>query len=65
MATQRNQSTETQIKNVLLPVIQVIGRSGKLVYILLLGIFLYFLYTFFTSDKSSSTLEYNSALIEK
>jgi hypothetical protein len=65
MATQRNQSTETQIKNVLVPVIQAIGRSGKLIYILLFGVLLFFLYNFFTSDKSSSTLEYNSALIEK
>ncbi|GGD14383.1 DUF4230 domain-containing protein [Flavobacterium orientale] len=65
MATRRNQSTETQIKNVLVPIIQAIGRSGKLIYILIFGVLFYLAYQFFTSDRSSSTLEYNSSLIEK
>lgn len=65
MATRRNQSTETQVKNELVPIIQAIGRSGKLIYIIIIGVFLYLGYQFFTREKSTSTLEYNSALIEK
>ncbi|MEZ4839020.1 DUF4230 domain-containing protein [Flavobacterium sp.] len=65
MATRRNQSTETQLKNVLVPLIQAIGRSGKFIYLIIIGVLLYLGYQFFTREKSSSTLEYNSALIEK
>jgi len=65
MATRRNQSTETQLKNVLVPIIQVIGRSGKLIYIIIIGVLLYLGYQYFTKEKDSSTIEYNSALIEK
>ncbi len=65
MATRRNQSTETQVKNALVPIIQAIGQSGKLIYIILIGVLLYLGYQFFTREKSTSTLEYNSALIEK
>ena len=36
MATRRNQSTETQVKNVLVPIIQAIGRSGKLIYFIII-----------------------------
>ena len=31
----RNSSTQTQIKNMLIPVVQAIGRSGKLIYLLI------------------------------
>jgi hypothetical protein len=65
MATRRNQSTETQLKNVLVPIIQAIGRSGKLIYIIIIGVLLYLGYNYFTKEKDSSTIEYNSALIEK
>lgn len=65
MATRRNQSTETQLKNVLVPIIQAIGRSGKLIYIIIIGVLLYLGYQYFTREKDSSTIEYNSALIEK
>lgn len=65
MATRRNQSTETQVKNVLVPIIQAIGRSGKLIYLIIIGIALFFAYQFFTRSAASSTIEYNSALIEK
>lgn len=65
MATRRNQSTETQVKNVLVPIIQAIGRSGKLIYLIIIGIALFFAYQFFTRSSASSTIEYNSALIEK
>lgn len=65
MATRRNQSTETQVKNVLVPIIQAIGRSGKLLYLIIIGLVVFFAYQYFTREKSSSTIEYNSALIEK
>ncbi len=65
MATRRNQSTETQVKNVLVPIIQAIGRSGKLIYLIIIGIVIFFAYQFFTRSSASSTIEYNSALIEK
>ena len=65
MATRRNQSTETQLKNVLVPIIQAVGRSGKLIYIIIIGVLLYLGYHYFTKEKDSSTIEYNSALIEK
>lgn len=65
MATRRNKSTETQVKNVLVPILQAIGRSGKLIYLIIIGIVLFFAYQFFTRSSASSTIEYNSALIEK
>jgi hypothetical protein len=65
MVTRRNQSTETQIKNVLVPIIQAIGKSGKLIYLIIIGIVIFFAYQYFTRSSTSSTIEYNSALIEK
>lgn len=64
MATRRN-SNETALKNVLIPIVQVIGRSGKLVYLLLFIVIAVIAYKFFTSKSESSTVEYNSSLIEK
>lgn len=65
MATRRNQSTETQVKNVLVPIFQAIGRSGKLIYLVVIAVIVFFVYQFFTRSSNSSTIEYNSALIEK
>ena len=65
MATRRNSATETQVKNVLVPILQAIGRSGKLLYLIIIGVVVFFAYQFFTRSSNSSTLEYNSALIEK
>lgn len=64
MATRRN-SNETALKNVLIPIIQAIGRSGKLIYLLLFIVIAVVVYKFFTSKSESSTVEYNSSLIEK
>ena len=61
----RTSSTETAIKNMLIPLVQAIGRSGKLIYILILLIVGFLVYQFFTKSSESSTVEYNSALIEK
>jgi uncharacterized membrane protein len=64
MATRRN-SNETALKNVLIPIVQAIGRSGKLIYLLLFIVIAIIVYKFFTSKNESSTVEYNSSLIEK
>ncbi len=64
MATKRN-SNETALKNVLIPIVQAIGRSGKLIYLLLFIVIAVVVYKFFTSKNESSTVEYNSNLIEK
>ncbi len=64
MATKRN-SNETALKNVLIPIVQAIGRSGKLIYLLLFIVITVVVYKFFTSKNESSTVEYNSNLIEK
>lgn len=64
MATRRN-SNETALKNVLIPIVQAIGRSGKLIYLLLFIVIAVVAYKFFTSKSESSTVEYNSSLIEK
>lgn len=64
MATRRN-SNETVLKNVLIPIVQAIGRSGKLIYLLLFIVIAVVAYKFFTSKSESSTVEYNSSLIEK
>jgi hypothetical protein len=64
MATKRN-STETGVKNVLIPIVQAVGRSGKLAYLILFIVIAIIAYKFFTSEKETSTIEYNSNLIEK
>lgn len=64
MAARRN-SNETVLKNVLIPIVQAIGRSGKLIYLLLFIVIAVVVYKFFTSKSESSTVEYNSSLIEK
>lgn len=64
MATRRN-SNETALKNVLIPIVQAIGRSGKLIYLLLFIVIAVVAYKFFTSKSETSSVEYNSSLIEK
>ena len=61
----RKASTETQVKNLLVPVFQAIGRSGKLIYLLLFIVIGIIVFKFFTSKKETSTIEYNTNLIEK
>ena len=61
----RSSSTETQIKNMLIPLVQAIGRSGKLIYLIIILVVGFLIYQFFTKSSESSTIEYNSALIEK
>ncbi len=60
----RNASTETQVKNLLVPIIQAIFKSGKVVYILIIAVILYFGYQYFTQKKEDN-ITFNSDLIEK
>lgn len=61
----RKTSSETEIKNLLVPIIQAIGRSGKLLYVLVFLLVGYFAYHYFTNQKPTSSVEFNSSLIEK
>ncbi|MCG2610631.1 DUF4230 domain-containing protein [Flavobacterium sp. SM15] len=49
----------------LIPVIQAIGRSGKLLYLLIFVVLGVLAYRYFTSDKPTTTTEYNSDLIQE
>ncbi|MEZ4786977.1 MAG: DUF4230 domain-containing protein [Flavobacterium haoranii] len=60
----RSSSNETQIKNILIPIFQAIFRSGKMVYIIIIGVLLYFGYQYFSKNKQEN-IEFNSSLIEK
>ncbi len=60
----RNSSTQTQIKNMLIPVVQAIGRSGKLIYLLIFLIVGFLAYQFFTKKASTTTIEYDTNLIQ-
>lgn len=65
MTAQRNSSSETDFKNVLVPVIQAIGRSGKLLYLIVFVVLGVMAYKFFTANKPTSTAEYNTDLIQE
>lgn len=65
MATRRNSSTETAIKNMLIPLIQAIGRSGKLLYLIIFVVLGVIAYKYFTSEKTTATTEYNTELIQQ
>ena len=60
MATRNNNLT-----NILIPVIQQVLRSGKILYLIIIGILVYFGYQFFLKKSETNSIEYNSALIEK
>lgn len=65
MATRRNSSTETALKNMLIPLVQAIGRSGKLLYLIVFVVIGIVLYKYFTSEKPTTTTEYNTELIQE
>jgi hypothetical protein len=60
----RTSSSETQIKNMLIPIVQAIGRSGKMLYIIVFLVIGYFAYQFFTKKSETSTIEYDTNLIQ-
>ena len=65
MATRRNSATETALKNMLIPLVQAIGRSGKLLYLIIFVVIGIVLYKYFTSEKPTTTTEYNTELIQE
>ena len=60
----RSSSNETAIKNMLVPVIQAIGKSGKLIYVLIIGALLYFGYTYFYKTNHETSIESETNLIQ-
>ena len=60
----RTSSTETAIKNMLIPLVQAIGRSGKLIYLLIFLIVGFLGYQFFTKKSNTTTIEYDTNLIQ-
>mgnify|MGYP001296176783 FL=1 len=65
MATRKDKTTENAIKDVLIPTVQAIGRSGKLLYLMITLILGIIIWKVFSSKSESSTIEYNTNLIEK
>ena len=65
MATRSKSSNETAIKNMLIPLVQAIGRSGKLLYLIVFVVIGIVLYKYFTSEKPAATTEYNTELIQE
>ncbi|WP_371926066.1 DUF4230 domain-containing protein [Flavobacterium cerinum] len=61
----RKTSEETQIKNMLVPVVQALARSGKIMYLLILLIIGFVVYKWITSEKNTTTTEYNTNLIQQ
>lgn len=60
----RATSSETQIKNMLVPIIQAIGRSGKFLYFLIAAVIVYLAYNYFTKNSNEATIEYDTNLIQ-
>ena len=60
----RSSSLVNQIKNTLISIVQVIARSGKLLYIIIFMIIAYVAYQFFTKKSGTSTIEYDTNLIQ-
>jgi len=65
MTTRSNSSNETAIKNMLIPLVQAIGRSGKLLYLIVFLVLGVIAYKYFASEKVTATTEYNTELIQQ
>ena len=52
----RTSSTETAIKNMLIPLVQAIGRSGKLLYLIVFLVIGYFAYQFLPKKRKHQPL---------
>lgn len=65
MTTRRRSATENALKNTLIPLVQAIGRSGRLIYFVIFLVLGIFAYKYFTTEKSTTTTEYNTALIQE
>ncbi|WP_051369542.1 DUF4230 domain-containing protein [Flavobacterium cauense] len=49
----------------LIPLVQAIGRSGKLLYLIVFVVLGVIAYKYFTSEKTTATTEYNTELIQQ
>ncbi len=65
MATRKDKTTENAIRDVLIPTVQAIGRSGKLIYLFIVLVLGIIIWKVFSSKSENSTIEYNTNLIEK
>jgi Protein of unknown function (DUF4230) len=61
----KNTSQETKDNNTLISIIQAIGKNLKLIYLILIIVGVVLLYKFFTSKTETSSIEYNTNLIEQ
>ncbi|ESU23413.1 hypothetical protein FEDK69T_15790 [Flavobacterium enshiense DK69] len=60
-----NSSEENTLKNMLVPLVQIIGRAGKLIWLIIFIVIGVVLFKYFTSEKPTETTEYNTDLIEQ
>jgi hypothetical protein len=60
----RTSSSEIPIKNMITSLFHAIRRSGRLLYLILFLVICYFGYQFFTKKIESSTIEYDTNLIQ-
>lgn len=58
-------STETDVKNVVTPLVQALLRSNKITYVILLAIIGFLIYQLLTVKKDTSSVEYDTALIQQ
>lgn len=61
----RQTSTETDIKNVVTPLVQALLRSNKIIYVILFAVIGFLIYQLVTVKKDTSTVEYDTALIQQ
>lgn len=61
----RRTSTETDIKNVVTPLVQALLRSNKIIYVILFAVIGFLIYQLITVKKDTSTVEYDTALIQQ
>jgi len=61
----RQTSSETDIKNVMTPLVQALIRSGKIIYLILFAIIGFLIYQLVTVKKDSSSVEYDTNLIQE
>ena len=60
----RTNSIGTQIKNIIILLMRAIGRSGKLIYLIFFVVVAFFVYQFFTKKSDTTTIEYDTNLIQ-
>ncbi|HLP65585.1 DUF4230 domain-containing protein [Flavobacterium sp.] len=61
----RSTSTETDVKNVVTPLVQALLRSSKITYVILFAVIAFLIYQLVTVKKDTSTVEYDTALIQQ